>query len=415
MKRSHAGRRISLLAIAGIAAPHALASTVPQAQAPARPTRTIVIPIPGSAPGPRAEPAPAPQPATVVPEGPAPPSEPLASAAGSPVVDALVRRYAAGNPVFDQDLPDEAAFMSLRSQVFSSARAWREAWNRAGVTFLLDLSFWGFRNHWLDTLLLLHTAEEIVTGRKVAPDRGLDRFEVLFHRSALAALIEARQLSEAESYIGRLDARIARLKPEAGSTASRWSDPHLDLLRGLLVEAWTAPRLNVAGASTDPLLPDAGDRTTRDRIERAIAAFDRALGHPEVSPEARVRQAFLLHRLGHHDAAFALVREALAVAPDPTVRYWALMIEGRVLESLRRPAEAVGAYQEARAVAPLAQSPCVALASLFQRSGRFQDARTWAAAARAAGGATTLDPWWQYWPGDLRFLGTWLEEMRDGS
>jgi tetratricopeptide (TPR) repeat protein len=152
----------------------------------------------------------------------------------------------------------------------------------------------------------------------------------------------------------------------------------------------------------------------RRQIEQAIASFDRAVGHPEVAAEALVRRAFLLHRLGRHADALT----ALGTSPDtadPTVRYWHLMMKGRVSEALDRPDEAAASYQAARLLAPASQAPCVALASLFQRQGRVSDARKWAAEAWAAGRGAVSDPWWLYWPGELRFLGRWLEQMKAAS
>jgi hypothetical protein len=82
---------------------------------------------------------------------------------------------------------------------------------------------------------------------------------------------------------------------------------------------------------------------------------------------------------------------------------------GRVLEALSRPHEAAQAYRTAADLSAGAQTPSVALAALFHRQGQANEARRW---ARLAGATSAVDPWWQYWSGDLRFAADWLSTLR---
>jgi Flp pilus assembly protein TadD len=82
-----------------------------------------------------------------------------------------------------------------------------------------------------------------------------------------------------------------------------------------------------------------------------------------------------------------------------------------VLEALDRPDEARTAYERAAAIWPGAQTPAVALASLLERQGKRADAVKAAAAARRAP-SEVIDPWWQYWSGDLRFFDQYLAALR---
>lgn len=313
------------------------------------------------------------------------------------IVESLVARHAAGEQVFVTDLPDQIAFALLRGPIYSSAQGWRGSWHPAGVVFLLDLAIWGLGRDWPDAFLLLRTAEELVTGRPGSAGPSFGEFERLFHRIAVAGLVNARELTQAEDYFTRLDSRLAALAPDV-PPAERLSDPYLALTRGLLDEAWTGP-----GVFTDA-------RRSRDYLQRALVSYERASQFAAVAGEARVRRAFVLHRLGRQQEALAALSAADDQPADPTARYWRLLIRGRVLEALGQGPAALDAYREARAVSGGAQTPAVALAALSLRLGRVEDARRWAHAARVDS-ATTTDSWWNYWF-DVRRMAEWVAELR---
>ena len=315
----------------------------------------------------------------------------------SALVESLVARHAAGEQVFAANIPDQATFTLLRGPIYASAQRWRETWNPAGVVFLLDLAVWGMGRDWADAFLLLRIAEELVTGRPGATGQSFSEFERLFHRIAVAGLVNARELTQAEDYFIRLDSRLAALAPEV-PTAQRLSDPHLALTRGMLDEAWTGP-----GVFTDT-------RRVRDYLQRALVSYERASQFAPVAEEARVRRAFVLLRLGRHQEALVVLSAANDQAADPTVRYWRLLVRGRVLEALDKAPEALDAYREARALSGGAQTPAVALAVLSLRLGHVEDARRWAHAARVES-AATVDAWWQYWF-DVRWITGWAAELR---
>lgn len=324
-------------------------------------------------------------------------------------IDALLTRYAAGEPVLADRVPTEASLDVLRPDLLAAARLWRQPWNPLGAAFLLDLALWSLAREWRDGLWLLRTAEGIVTGRQTPAATPPDSFELLFHRAALVGLISTNHLAEAEDYFGRLDARLAAI-----GAGERLTDPRLLLLRGLLDEAWTAPAVRAfsSGSATLPsaiVAPDEG--AIRGRLELALASFERASHAPEVAAEAAVRRAFVLHRLGRHQEALVAL-DAVDTARAPrAIEYWRRLFRGRVLEALRRIDDAAAAYLSALRIEATAQTPAVALASLFQRQGNAEQARRWAASARATE-PTGLDPWWQYWFGDLRWLGIWMADLR---
>ena len=73
-----------------------------------------------------------------------------------------------------------------------------------------------------------------------------------------------------------------------------------------------------------------------------------------------------------------------------------------------RPAASRAAASRER---PVAQTPAVALASLWQRHDRPAEALTWARRAMTTP-AGTADPWWLYWRGDLRHASARLAVLR---
>jgi tetratricopeptide (TPR) repeat protein len=330
------------------------------------------------------------------------------------LIDTLVARHSAGEPVLAERFPNEASLMELRSQLFAAARAWRQHGNPAGAAFLLDLALWSLGREWPDGFLLLRTAEETVTGRQ--PPTTVDSFELLFHRAALVGLIGTHNLVQAEDYFTRLDARLAA--SGAGKAPGiPLADPHLLLLRALLDEAWTAPSLGSLASASATL--SAGfvapeDQAMRARLVEALASFERASQAAEVGAEAAVRRAFILHRLDRQPEALAALDALDASGAERAVQYWRQLFRGRVLEALGRTDDAQAAYMAASRIESGAQTPAVALASLLQRRGDTEEARRWAAQALAAR-SNVVDPWWQYWFGDLRWLDIWMSDLRAAS
>ena len=343
------------------------------------------------------------------------PVRPAAQGTSRSRVDELLDRYVSGREpnVIAATFPDHFAFLDWRVELLTRARGWRESWHPAGAAFLLELSFWGSRQGWPDAMLILGIAEDLVTGRGAAPgsDAEQDRFEMTFHRTAVAWLISARRLAEAQDYLQRVETRIESVS-RVDSADGPLRDARLALARGVLEEAWTAPGAPASGDRTDglPTLTAAPqDAALRSRLEHAAMLFESAARRLEVREEALVRRAFSLHRLARNaEAAEALERLDRPLA-DPVVHYWRHLFLGRVLEALARPREAAAAYRAAADLTPGAQTPAVALAALFQREGQADEARRW---ARVAGATAVIDPWWHYWSGDLRFVSEWLSMLR---
>jgi tetratricopeptide (TPR) repeat protein len=338
--------------------------------------------------------------ATPVAQGPSPAGQMLAD------YQAGVARQA----VFEKTVPTEAAYRLIRGDLFQRIRALREQGEPVGTIFLLDLSIWAVDRGWADGPSLVRTAQDILLQRPERPGASVerDRIEILYHRSALAMLTLRKQFSEAEAYLDRIEGRIYSAADPRGT--GRLVDTRLPLARARLLEAQTAPGEPSGDNDVGLLIPDPGDRGMRQQLERVLTALDAAGLHEETAAEAAVRQALVLVRLGRPQQALTAVERSGKNA-DAAQRYWAELFRGRALEALNRPADAASAYEAALRVAPGAQTPLIALASLFHRQGELDRANEWATQARASSGAEP-DPWWQYWLGEVRFVSAWLAELR---
>ena len=325
-------------------------------------------------------------------------------------LDTLIARcVAAGRPAIQQAFPTEQAFRTIRGDLFQKTRDWRQQWTPTGPTFLLELAAWGLEQSWVDSVVVLRIAGDLVIRRSAAmgTDPAQDKYEIAFHRTAVALLTSSRLFDEADRYLDMVRLRISPA-PVAGE--ARLVDQRLLLTRALVLDARTAPGFWGTISAGGMQANGRPGGSLKEALERADAAYEPAAQVPELAAEVQVRRAFLRHRLGRHADALALLTKAADAGTDVTVQYWRHLFTGRILEALNRPAEAAPAYERANALVPGAQTPAVALASLYQRQGELGQARKWAAAARTA--SRTEDPWWQYWVGDLRLYPQWLDVLR---
>ncbi|MEO7192801.1 MAG: tetratricopeptide repeat protein [Vicinamibacterales bacterium] len=333
-------------------------------------------------------------------------------AQGTPTIDAIVARYSGGErQLFPQVFPTAQAFRDLRAELFQKTRDWRAQWTPSGPTFMLELSVWAMNQSWPDAAIVLLTAGDIVS-RRTAPvgsSPEQDAYEITFHRTAVALLTGAHRFTEAERYLTMVNTRVVPQAAPGG--ALRLIDPRVALERAMLTEAQTAPGTTTARQGALPsLIVSPGNSATRTQLEQLVSSYEVAARLPEIAAEAKLRHAFVLHRLGRNAEALAMLAQVADVPQDVAISYWRELFTGRVLESVRRTDEAAAAYLRARSVLPT-QTPAVALAALYERSGDHSAALRWADEAKGPS-AAPFDPWWQYWSGDLRRSSGWIAELR---
>ena len=143
-------------------------------------------------------------------------------------------------------------------------------------------------------------------------------------------------------------------------------------------------------------------------LGQALMRFEAAAENDETRDEARVRGGWLLFQLERFPEALDWL-DAAAPQEDRDLAYWRALFRARVLESLRRPEDALSAYQAALTLNPGAQSAGVGHAVLLMRLDRSPEAD---ASARALRVSTAADPWLIYNLGDHRFVDRWLDQLR---
>lgn len=339
---------------------------------------------------------------------------PAASPQDSPIATAYDAYTAGQYAALLQAFPDAQAFDQARRDLQRTLQTWVRAWRPSYAAFLLELSFVAFDRNWDDAPELFGGIRDMVIGREEDPgvDAEADAFEITFHRTAVTYFLSRLRMAEADAYLNALAGRVD-LEPAATGTP-RLVDPWFAFARAMIIDIQTSPAFRDGPRSTaaewDLAIPPDDSNTTR-LAEQAVAEYERLRPYPRLAAEAAARRALLLVRLHRPEDALLALDESDAAGGDETVRYFSALFRGRALEALGRTDEAAHAYERAAGVMPGAQTPAVALASLFQRFDDPAAARGWAERA-ATTPAAAGDPWWWYWRGDLRHAGARLDALR---
>ena len=150
--------------------------------------------------------------------------------------------------------------------------------------------------------------------------------------------------------------------------------------------------------------PDERGRSPRDRDRNAtdtlVARLEAAEAIDSVRPEASLRHAFLLLRLGQPEAGCAAGRARRRLGRSFLI-YLAWLFRGRALDALGRTDDAIAAYREAAVVVPHAQTADMALAAALAKQGRRSEAAAIALASLTSE-AAIVDPWRMYGAADAR-------------
>ena len=300
---------------------------------------------------------------------------------------------------------------SLREAIIRHEKQWIKEWRPWHALLMLEAAALPTRQtgHQVDGLLLAKAVRLMLDRpKRFEPNAADQRFERLWYRTAAAIVLGTLAPLTLNAMLTQVAPRLA-----AGpADTTKLFEPRL-----MLIAAMSAEQLIHPGAfSVEPT--DRGGRLivggTLATAEAALIKFDEALRHETNAPEAAVRRANVLLRLGRPSDALVALDHAPDAMPDQVLEYWKGLIRGRVLESLGRSDEAVAAYERALAIFPNAQSPHVALAVLHFRQGRRNDAEAWTGRSYALPN-DAQDPIWSYWRGDHRFVALWLAELREAA
>jgi tetratricopeptide (TPR) repeat protein len=183
-------------------------------------------------------------------------------------------------------------------------------------------------------------------------------------------------------------------------------DPGLLLLTAFQRETFAGVPVQTAVRSA--VLPagvhlDVG--TERSELREAETFFQRALALRPDHVEGRMHHGRVLALLGRHAEAVVELRRAAAELTEPQIAYYGQMFLGAEEETIGNRDAAAAAYEQAATIAPMAQSPLLALSQLARRSGDRP------AALRAVDRLFALpsddrtehdDPWWWYYVSQAR-------------
>jgi tetratricopeptide (TPR) repeat protein len=324
-------------------------------------------------------------------------------------LDKMYLAFAGGDAdIVARTLRTRDDFSSIRADVFASIGKRKRDWRPTHAALLFEIAFVGLERGWPDSIALLEATRDLVIGRKDPPGAkpAIDAFEIAFHHAAIGALHYHLLPQTALEYLKVIDDRVTAVEQPGKPLLV---DPLMPFTRGLTVEMMTFPSADRSDRGYS-WVADARDNGARRALPDALAAMTEAAQVPQTAPEAGVRRAFLLHRLGRNDQALAALDAVRST--DVEVTYWSWLIRGRVLGALGRTDDAARAYEQAAGAQPQAATPAVALAALLFGTERREEALHWAEIARTRPDRP-LDPWLVYFGGDGRRLAGWLQALRE--
>lgn len=192
------------------------------------------------------------------------------------------------------------------------------------------------------------------------------------------------------------------------------ADPDILFLSACQRETYAGVQIQAAVQSavlaTGVTLEVGSERTELREAERL---FRRTLEIRPEHAEARMRLGRVLALLGRHADAAVELRRASEALTETQLRYYVSLFLGAEEEALGNREAARTAYEQANTLAPVAQSPLLALSQLARRNGDR------AAALRAMDRMFALeiddphdDPWWWYYVDQGRDADDLLDSMR---
>jgi hypothetical protein len=293
----------------------------------------------------------------------------------------------------DKVLPD------ITKVVQSVSRGVR--WNPSVAAFLLEMAV---RTSDVDQVsTLLAAGGSMVTGRpaSLGVNPVEDRFEVLWHHTALGVAQGLPPVSLQQQYLDVVWPRF-----ESARNQGILVDTRLPLARGIAAEIICCWKL-VSGR-TVRLVP----RRSRSSvtIEIALSLFAEAAKVPSLQGEALVRGSKLLQEAGRDVEAEAWLRRVPA-HDDDALAYVQNLTHGRVLDTLGRPGDAAAFYQRALNSPGAGQVAGIGLAAALLRTGQV------AAAVEVADRTRNMPDderrlFIEFERADARFVSLWLAEIR---
>jgi tetratricopeptide (TPR) repeat protein len=150
----------------------------------------------------------------------------------------------------------------------------------------------------------------------------------------------------------------------------------------------------------------------RLKIRAAAKEFLDLQNHSEVAVEATLRAGVLLSRVKEDARALDLFAKATQ-SGDAFVQYIAHFYSGKIAERAGKRDDAIAEYRAAMAINPKAQSAPFALAAMFSRIGRVDEAR--ALVAEAVKNPDDDDPAKRYGTGTVHLWPARIQALREAA
>ena len=231
--------------------------------------------------------------------------------------------------------------------------------------------------------------------RLIQPALEPDEFERAWLTAVLALLQGRISPALAEPFVSRALARFP-------------NEPRFLLARAIVLDQqWRG-----FGTMTFDAKTTATQLAVKQGTEVLEAYEAAATASPEVAAEARIRGAWLLHRVGRSEEALKQL-DAAPASPDPAIEYLRNLFRSHVYLAMGKLDEAAAAARAAHVIVPDAQSARVNLMNALLLKGDMAGAESVAENIETA--PRTADPWWSYWLGDFRWFPAAVGRLREMS
>jgi hypothetical protein len=275
-------------------------------------------------------------------------------------------------------------------------------WNRTQAAFLLEIAgAVPVTSRYRYAAIRLAVATSLVRTDHPIANPVDDRFEVLWHQTALGVLQETGLFDLQQQHLIAIAPRYDYARRRALET--RYALAHAIAAAGLCCPVRSEATIIVINRSQP--------RPAKPSFDDAMGRMIAAAAEPSLRTEALIRGALLQLQTGRPQEAIVWLDRVPADVSDGVLRYAAQLTRARAFDALHRPDDSIIAYAAARREGPAAQTPAIGLAAALLRVGRTDEAVRIAAEARRLG-ADAVDPRDVFRRADARFVPGWLAEIR---
>jgi hypothetical protein len=288
-------------------------------------------------------------------------------------------------------------------------------WSRVRAAFLLEVAAASFppgglhpRVFGVFSLLLAGGRWVMARPRPLGADPTEDRFEVLWHHTAVGLAQGIEQYWLQHDYLNALGSRLETAHQSAGT-----SDTRVPLARAIAAAGLGSYTRRFDGEWSQDYRPI--KESDRPAPAAVLALFEQAAAVPATRAEALIRAGIFLQKIDRPaEAAAWFSRVPAGPEPFSALGYLQQMSRARTFDTLGRPVDAAAAYRAALELVPTDQRAAIGLATALLRSGRAEDAATVAADARRmrTDPARTYEMQRAAWRADARLVPSWLAEIR---